>query len=82
MSGCNCDHGRRGAIKGAGAALGVAAAVGGGFSLAAMKRAWDPLPSVKAAGFTEVDVRRMEENVLSIEKWRGKPIFVLKKTKR
>jgi ubiquinol-cytochrome c reductase iron-sulfur subunit len=59
--------------------FGAVAAVGGGASLVAMKAAWDPLPSVKAAGFTTVDVSAAEENVLYVEKWRGKPIFVLKK---
>jgi len=59
--------------------FGAVAAVGGGASLVAMKQAWDPLPSVKAAGFTTIDVSGVEENVLNIEKWRGKPIFILKK---
>ena len=63
-----------------GKAFGAVAAVGGGFSLVAMKRSWDPLPSVKAAGFTEVDLSTIVENSLVVEKWRGKPIFILKKT--
>jgi ubiquinol-cytochrome c reductase iron-sulfur subunit len=45
-----------------------------------MKRTWDPLPSVKAAGFTTIDLATTEPNKLVVEKWRGKPIFVLKKT--
>lgn len=60
---------------------GFTAIIGGIPALYAMKRSWDPLPSVKAAGFTNVDVSAAEENVLSVEKWRGKPIFVLKKSK-
>ncbi len=64
-----------------GLALGGFTAVGGIVSLGAMKRTWDPLPSVKAAGFTTVDVSAAKENVLNVEKWRGKPIFILKKTK-
>ncbi len=63
-----------------GYALGGFTAVGGIAALYAMKRSWDPLPSVKAAGFTTIDVSSAEPNVLNIEKWRGKPIFVLKKT--
>ncbi len=63
-----------------GVALGGFTAVGGLAALYAMKRSWDPLPSVKAAGFTTVDVSAAEPNVLNVEKWRGKPIFVLKKT--
>ncbi len=64
-----------------GMALGGFTAVGGIAALYAMKRSWDPLPSVKAAGFTTVDVSGAEENVLNVEKWRGKPIFILKKSK-
>ncbi len=56
------------------------AALGGLGVLYAAKKTWDPLPSVKAAGFTTVDLSAAEPNVLSIEKWRGKPIFILKKT--
>lgn len=64
-----------------GIAFGACAAVGGVLSLGAMKSSWDPLPSVKAAGTTTVDVSTAEENVLYTEKWRGKPVFVIKKTK-
>ena len=64
----------------AGMALGACAAVGGVYALAGMKSAWDPLPSVKAAGTTSVDLSTAEENVLYTEKWRGKPVFILKKT--
>jgi len=64
-----------------GMALGGFTALGGIAALYAMKRSWDPLPSVKAAGFTTIDVSAAQPNVLNVEKWRGKPIFVLKKTK-
>jgi len=64
-----------------GMALGGFTALGGIGALYAMKRSWDPLPSVKAAGFTTVDLSEAQPNVLNVEKWRGKPIFVLKKTK-
>ena len=63
-----------------GKALGGFTALGGIGALYAMKRSWDPLPSVKAAGFTTVDLSGAQPNVLNVEKWRGKPIFVLKKT--
>lgn len=63
-----------------GKAFGAVAAVGAVGSLVAMKKSWDPLPSVKAAGFTTLDMSIYQENVLVTEKWRGKPIFVLKKT--
>ena len=64
-----------------GMALGGFTALGGIGALYAMKRTWDPLPSVKAVGFTTIDVSAAQENVLNVEKWRGKPIFVLKKSK-
>ena len=63
-----------------GKAFGAVAAVGGVASLYAMKKSWDPLPSVKAAGFTTLDMTVYKEDELVVEKWRGKPIFVLKKT--
>ena len=63
-----------------GKAFGAVAGVGAVGALYAMKRSWDPLPSVKAAGFTTIDMSPCSENKLIVEKWRGKPIFVLKKT--
>ncbi|MBN2825547.1 MAG: ubiquinol-cytochrome c reductase iron-sulfur subunit [Campylobacterales bacterium] len=64
-----------------GLALGGFTALAGGLpALYAMKRSWDPLPSIKAAGFTEVDLTLAPENELIVEKWRGKPIFILKKS--
>lgn len=78
MSGCDCN--RRGFIKGAGAALGVTAVAGAGLTAYAMKKTWDPLPSVVAAGKTEVDVSKMEEGQLSQVEFRGKPVFILKKS--
>jgi len=71
------DNGRRGFM---GKAFGAVAGVGAVGSLVAMKKSWDPLPSVKAAGFTTLDMTIYPEGELITEKWRGKPIFVLKKT--
>ena len=71
------DNSRRGFM---GKAFGAVAGVGAVASLYAMKRSWDPLPSVKAAGFTTLDMSVYNENELITEKWRGKPIFVLKQT--
>lgn len=64
-----------------GLGLGLFTAAGGVGALYAMKRTWDPLPSVKAAGFTTIDLAPAQENVLVTEKWRGKPIFILKQSK-
>lgn len=69
------NNSRRGFM---GKAFGAVAAVGAVASLVAMKKTWDPLPSVLAAGFTTVDLTQLEDNKLSIVKWQGKPIFLLK----
>jgi ubiquinol-cytochrome c reductase iron-sulfur subunit len=74
----NNTKGRRDFI---GMALGGFTALGGIGALYAAKRTWDPLPSVKAAGFTTLDLSNVPEGVLVTEKWRGKPIFILKQTK-
>ena len=63
-----------------GKAFGAVAGVGAVGALYAMKKTWDPLPSVKAAGFTTLDMSAYEGNKLVTEKWRGKPVFVLKQT--
>lgn len=56
------------------------AAVGGAVSLVGMKQAWDPLPSVLAGGFTEIDLSGLKAGTPETFTWRGKPIFVLKKS--
>ena len=71
------NNSRRGFM---GKAFGAVAGVGAVASLYAMKKSWDPLPSVKAAGFTTLDMSTYQENVMVTEKWRGKPIFVLKQS--
>lgn len=63
-----------------GMSFAAVAAVGGAASLAGMKKAWDPLPSVLAGGFTTVDLTTIKAGEPSIVTWRGKPIFILKKT--
>ncbi|MBU0925094.1 Rieske 2Fe-2S domain-containing protein [bacterium] len=56
------------------------AAVGGAASLVGMKQAWDPLPSVLAGGFTEIELSNLKAGTPETFTWRGKPIFVLKKS--
>ncbi|WP_331774529.1 Rieske 2Fe-2S domain-containing protein [Sulfurospirillum sp. 1612] len=63
-----------------GMALGGFTALGGIAALGAAKRTWDPLPSVMAAGYSTIDLSAAKPNVLNVEKWRGKPIFILKKS--
>ncbi|MBQ2431061.1 MAG: Rieske 2Fe-2S domain-containing protein [Campylobacter sp.] len=63
-----------------GLAFGATAAVGGILALGGLKKSWDPLPSVRAAGFTTIDLGGVKEGELYVTQWRKKPIFVLKKT--
>lgn len=56
------------------------AAVGGAASLVGMKQVWDPLPSVLAGGFTTIELGALKAGQPETFTWRGKPIFVLKKT--
>lgn len=63
-----------------GMAFGGVAAVGGVFALGAMKRTWDPLPSVQSAGFTRVDISAIQEGEVKTLQWRGKPVFILRKS--
>jgi ubiquinol-cytochrome c reductase iron-sulfur subunit len=63
-----------------GLAFGGFAAIGGIASLVAMKKTWDPLPSVVAAGVTTVDLSPIAEGEMKTVNWRGKPVFVLRKS--
>ena len=44
-----------------GIALGGVTAVGAVASLIAMKKTWDPLPSVVSAGITTIDIAKLKE---------------------
>lgn len=63
-----------------GMALGGVSAVGGVFALGAMKKSWDPLPSVQSAGFVTIDISSINEAEMRTFQWRGKPIFILRKS--
>jgi len=63
-----------------GMALGGFTAIGAVGGLYAAKRTWDMLPSVKASGFSTIDLTTCKAGEVQVEKWRGKPIFILKKT--
>ena len=64
-----------------GMALGGFTGLGALGALYAAKRTWDPLPSVEAGGFTTIDLSNVPENTLTVEKWRGKPILIIKVAK-
>jgi len=63
-----------------GLTLGGFAAVGTGATLLAMKGAWDPLPSVISSGFTTVDISSLKEGECKTVEWRGKPVYIIKKS--
>ena len=65
-----------------GMSFAAVATVGGVASLVGMKQAWDPLPSVLAAGYTKIDLANigLVPGKPQTFKWRGKSIFVLQKT--
>jgi len=56
------------------------ATLGGAVTLIGMKQAWNPLPGVLEGGFTEVDLKTLKSGIPKNVMWRGKPIFILKKT--
>jgi ubiquinol-cytochrome c reductase iron-sulfur subunit len=62
------------------AALGTFAGIGGAAAAYSMVKTWDPLPSVIAAGVTTVDVSSMQGGELRTVEFRGKPVYILKKT--
>lgn len=65
-----------------GMSLASVTAIGAIASLVAMKKTWDPLPSVVSAGFTTIDVANMQEGQFSTVEWRGKPVYILKRSKK
>jgi len=61
-------------------ALGTFAGIGGAAAAYSMVKTWDPLPSVIAAGVTTVDVAGMQGGEIRTVEFRGKPVYILKKT--
>lgn len=62
------------------ATLGTFAGIGGAAAAYSMVKTWDPLPSVVAAGVTKVDVSSMQAGEIRTVEFRGKPVYILKKT--
>jgi len=61
-------------------ALGAFAGIGGAAAAYSMVKTWDPLPSVVAGGVTKVDVSPMKAGEIRTVEFRGKPVYILKKT--
>ncbi|MCE3036551.1 Rieske 2Fe-2S domain-containing protein [Helicobacter sp. faydin-H20] len=62
-----------------GITLGGFTAAGAVASLIAMKKTWDPLPSVISAGKTIVDISGMKDGDFTTTEWRGKPVYIIRK---
>ncbi len=71
------NQSRRDALLGAIAGF---AGIGGAAAAYSMYKTWEPLPSVKAAGTTRVDISPITDGEMRTVTFRGKPVFILKHT--
>ncbi len=62
-----------------GMSLAAVATVGAAGTLVAMKKTWDPLPSVVTGGYTTVDISQLNTGELKTFEWRGQPVYIIKK---
>ncbi len=72
------NSGRRRMLTGITAGLGV---VGAGFVAVPFLGSWAPSARTKAAGApVEVDISKIEKGMMIRVKWRGKPVYILRRT--
>ena len=63
------------------AATGVVGAVGAGFAIVPLVASMNPSAKARAAGApVEADISKLEPGALLVVKWRGKPIWIVKRT--
>jgi len=63
------------------AATSVVGAVGAGFVAVPFIKSWNPSAKAKAAGAAVLaDISKLEEGQMITVEWRGKPIFIVKRT--
>jgi ubiquinol-cytochrome c reductase iron-sulfur subunit len=78
MSDQNIDKGRRRMLT---LATSAVAAVGAGFAITPFVLSMTPSARAKAAGApVEVDISKLDEGVLLTVEWRGKPVWIVKRT--
>lgn len=78
MSQDGVNHGRRTLLVGATAAVG---AVGAGFVAVPFVKSWNPSEKAKAAGApAKVDISKLEPGAMLTAEWRGKPVFVARRS--
>ncbi len=77
MSSDNVDNNRRRFLTAGTAAVG---AVGAGFVAVPFLKSWAPSARARSAGApVEVDISKLEPGQLVIVKWRGKPVWVVRR---
>lgn len=78
MSQDGVNKSRRTLLVGATTAVG---AVGAGFVAVPFVKSWNPSERAKAAGApAKVDVSKIEPGAMVVAEWRGKPVYVAKRT--
>ena len=78
MSDQNIDKGRRRMLT---LATSAVAAVGAGFAITPFVLSMTPSARAKAAGApVEVDISKLDKGVLLTVEWRGKPVWIVKRT--
>lgn len=78
MSQDGVNKSRRTLLVGTTAALG---AVGAGFVAVPFVKSWNPSERAKAAGApAKVDVSKLESGAMIVVEWRGKPVYVTRRT--
>lgn len=78
MSQDDVNKSRRTLLVGATSALG---AVGAGFVAVPFVKSWNPSERAKAAGApAKVDVSKLELGAMVVVEWRGKPVYVTRRT--
>lgn len=78
MSQDGVNKSRRTLLLGTTTALG---AVGAGFVAVPFVKSWNPSERAKAAGApAKVDVSKLESGAMIVVEWRGKPVFVTRRT--
>ncbi|MFY9180589.1 MAG: ubiquinol-cytochrome c reductase iron-sulfur subunit [Venatoribacter sp.] len=80
MSQDGVNKSRRTLLVGATTAVG---AVGAGFVAVPFVKSWNPSERAKAAGApAKVDVSKIEPGAMLVAEWRGKPVYVTKRTEQ
>lgn len=78
MSQDGVNQSRRTLLVGATSAVG---AVGAGFVAVPFVKSWNPSERAKAAGApAKVDVSKLEEGAMVVVEWRGKPVYVTRRS--